>query len=90
EGAWRAPEGPDRARRAKAAPYRVITAIAGDLPGDEAATRVLFAGDGVSFEAAVQGWPEGVRETIRGMAAGAWGEGERVSGAFSCDQPVTG
>ena len=35
---------PDRARRAKEATYRFKTAIAGDLPG---------------YEAAVEGWPEG-------------------------------
>jgi hypothetical protein len=52
-----------------------MTGIAGDLPGYEAATRVLFAGDGAGFEAAVEGWPEGVRDAVRGMAAGAWGDG---------------
>jgi len=36
---------PDRARRAKEATYRFKTTIAGDLPG---------------YEAAVEGWPEGV------------------------------
>ena len=72
EGALREAEGPDRARRAKEAAYRFMTAIAGDLPGYEEATRMLFAGDGAAFDAAVEGWPEGVRETARGMAAGAW------------------
>ena len=72
EGALKEAEGPDRARRAKEAAYRFMTAIAGDLPGYEEATRRLFAGDGAAFDAAVEGWPEGVRETARGMAAGAW------------------
>ena len=76
EGALKVAEGPDRARRAKEATYRFMTAIAGDLPGYEAATRRLFAGDGAGFEAAVAGWPEGVRETARGMAAGAWRNGQ--------------
>lgn len=75
EGALREAEGPDRARRAKEATYRFMTAIAGDLPGYEAATRMLFAGDGTAFDAAVEGWPEGVRDTVRGIAAGAWGDG---------------
>ncbi len=70
EGALREAEGPDRARRAKEATYRFMTALAGDLPGYEEAVRRLFAGDGAGFEAAVNGWPEGVRETARGMAAG--------------------
>jgi hypothetical protein len=75
EGALREAEGPDRARRAKEAAYRFMTAIAGDLPGYEAATRMLFAGDWPEFDAAVEGWPEGVRDAVRGMAAGAWGNG---------------
>jgi hypothetical protein len=75
EGALKEAEGPDRARRAKEAAYRFMTAIAGDLPGYEEATRMLFAGDWTAFDAAVEGWPEGVRETARGMAAGAWRNG---------------
>ncbi len=74
EGALKEAGGPDRARRAKEAAYRFMTAIAGDLPGYEEATRRLFAGDAAAFDAAVEGWPEGVRETVRGMAAGAWGK----------------
>lgn len=70
EGALKAAEGPDRARRAKEAAYRFITVMAGDLPGYEDATRRLFAGDAAGFDAAVEGWPEGVREVAREMAAG--------------------
>lgn len=76
EGALKEAEGPDRARRAKEATYRFMTAIAGDLPDYEEATRMLFAGDWTAFDAAVEGWPEGVRETARGMAAGAWRNGK--------------
>ncbi|MFA4892882.1 DUF2239 family protein [Brevundimonas sp.] len=72
EGALREAEGPDRARKAKEAAYRFMTAMAGDSPGYEEATRMLFAGDWTAFDAAVESWPEGVRETARGMAAGAW------------------
>ena len=75
EGALKAGEGPDRARRAKDAAYRFMTAMAGDLPNYEEATRMLFAGDWTAFDAAVEGWPEGVRETAREMAAGAWRNG---------------
>ena len=77
EGALKEAEGPDRARRAKEAAYRFITAIAGDLPGYEEATRRLFAGDGPAFDAAVEGWPEGVREVAREMGEGAVGKGRR-------------
>jgi len=75
EGALRDAEGPDRARKAKEATYRVMTTLAGDLPGYEEATRRLFAGDWTAFDAATEGWPEGVRETARAMAAGAWRNG---------------
>ena len=75
EGALREAEGPDRVRKAKEATYRFITTMAGDLPGYEEATRMLFAGDWTAFDAAVEGWPEGVREVARGMAAGAWRNG---------------
>ena len=36
---------------------------------------MLFAGDWTAFDAAVEAWPEGVRETAREMAAGAWRNG---------------
>ncbi|MBJ7446972.1 MAG: DUF2239 family protein [Brevundimonas sp.] len=75
EGALREAEGPDRARRAKEATYRFITTMAGDMPGYEEATRMLFAGDWTAFDAAVKGWPEGVRETARNLSAGAWRNG---------------
>jgi uncharacterized protein len=72
EGALREAEGPDRARQAKEAAYRFMTALAGDLPGYEEATRRLFAGDGAGFEAAVEGWPEGVKDVARAMAKDGW------------------
>jgi len=75
ESQMKAGEGPERARRAKEATYRFITAMAGDRPGYEEATRMLFAGDWTAFDAAVAAWPEGVRETARKMAEGAWRNG---------------
>ncbi len=76
EGALKEAEGPDRARKAKDATYRFMTALAGDKPGYEEATRMLFAGDWTAFDAAVAGWPEDVREAVRGMAEGAWRNGQ--------------
>ncbi len=76
EGALKEAEGPDRARRAKEATYRFMTAVAGDKPGYEEATRMLFAGDWTAFDAAVERWPADVREAVRGMAEGAWRNGE--------------
>lgn len=75
EGALKAAEGPDRARKAKDATYRVMTTLAGDRPGYEEATRMLFAGDWTAFDAAVEGWPADVREGVREMAEGAWRNG---------------
>jgi hypothetical protein len=75
EAQMKAGEGPDRARRAKERAYRFMTAMAGDLPNYEEATRMLFAGDWTAFDAAVEGWPVGVREVAREMAEGAWRNG---------------
>ena len=62
EGALREPEGPDRARKAKEAAYRFMTAMAGDRPAYEAAVRALFADDWPGFDAATGGWPADVHE----------------------------
>jgi len=62
EGALREAEGPDRARRAKEAAYRFMTAMAGDRPAYEDAVRALFAADWPAFDAATAGWPADVRE----------------------------
>ena len=75
EGALREAEGPDRVRKGREAAYRFMTAVAGDLPGYEEATRMLFAGDWTAFDAAVEGWPAHVREAVRDMAEGAWRNG---------------
>ena len=75
EGALREAEGPDRVRQGREAAYRFMTAVAGDLPGYEEATRKLFAGDAAGFEAAVAGWPEGVREHVRMLSGLTWGDG---------------
>ncbi|MGV3579816.1 DUF2239 family protein [Brevundimonas sp.] len=69
EGALREAEGPDRVRKGREAAYRFMTAVAGDLPGYEEATRMLFAGDAAGFEAAVARWPEGVRQHVGRFAS---------------------
>jgi hypothetical protein len=79
EAAMREAEEPDRVRRAREATYRFMTAMAGDLPNYEEATRMLFAGDWTAFDAAVEGWPEGVRDVARAMAEGSWRNGEGVA-----------
>lgn len=66
EAALREAEEPDRARRAKEASYRFMTAIAGDFAGYEDAVRALFAEDVSGLEAATAQWAPDVRDmTLR-------------------------
>jgi hypothetical protein len=52
----------DRVRAAQEATYRFISAIAGNLPGFEEATRSLFAYDRRRFSDLIAGWPEDIRD----------------------------
>jgi hypothetical protein len=52
----------DRLRAAQEAAYRFMSAIAGNLPGFEEATRALFAHDRRSFTHHIASWPEDVRD----------------------------
>ena len=62
------PEG-DRRRRAIEAAYRVMSALGGDLPGFEEASRALFAGDRERFAGLLESWPPDLRDHLRGLAA---------------------
>jgi hypothetical protein len=62
----------DRVRRARESAYRFMSAMAGDEPGFEEATRALFAGDAARFEATTDGWPADVRAHARRLAAAAF------------------
>src|SRR6185437_14364259 len=57
-------EGRDRIRRSQEAAYRVMSALAGNLPGFEEASRALFARDRVRFTAQTREWPEDVQEYL--------------------------
>ena len=52
----------DRVRGAQEAAYRFMSAVAGNLPGFEEATRALFAYDRRKFAQLIADWPEGVRD----------------------------
>jgi len=52
----------DRIRAAQEAAYRFLSAIAGNLPGYEEATRALFAYDRRRFGEHIAGWPEDIRD----------------------------
>jgi len=54
----------DRARRATEAGYRFMSAIAGDLPNFEEASRALFAADHAAFEARTAGWPADLKDEL--------------------------
>ncbi len=74
EHARRASGGKDKMRRSQSAAYRFMSAVAGDEPGFEEATRALFAGNLERFNALVEGWPRDVRDHARRLAAGAFTE----------------
>ncbi|WP_168792317.1 DUF2239 family protein [Paraburkholderia aromaticivorans] len=59
-------ENKDRQRAAQEAVYRFMTALAGDLPRYEDATRALYADDRPRFDEIVAAWPQDVRDyTLR-------------------------
>jgi hypothetical protein len=58
--ARRSGEGKQVRRRSQEVAYRFMSALAGDLPGFEEATRALFADDRQRFAALVADWPSDV------------------------------
>jgi hypothetical protein len=57
--------GAETSRQANEVTYRVMTALAGDLPGYEEATRALFANDRARFEQLTADWPGDVGAYVR-------------------------
>jgi hypothetical protein len=57
-------QAPDRTRQVQEVLYKVMTALAGDLPGYEEAVRALFAGDEIAFAARAAAWPEDLRQYL--------------------------
>ncbi|MCA3742232.1 DUF2239 family protein [Phenylobacterium sp.] len=73
EAAARAPESPGAARRRAAdAACAVISALAGDAPGAEAAVRALYAGDGAAFLRETEAWPADISAYVRRLAGPAF------------------
>ncbi|MFM0693751.1 DUF2239 family protein [Paraburkholderia graminis] len=62
----------DRRRAAQEAVYRFMTALAGNLPDYEDATRALYAGDRPRFEERIAQWPEDVRTYTLRLAENAF------------------
>lgn len=61
ENARLANVGTDKVRNAQEAAYRFMSAMAGNQPGFEEATRALFAGDKQKFEENISAWPADLR-----------------------------
>ena len=69
EVALRTDDAPQKAREAREATYRVMSALAGDLPGFEDASRALFAGRDADFKAAIAAWPADVATYVASFTA---------------------
>jgi hypothetical protein len=67
EEARRANEGRDRLRRSQESAYRFMSAMAGNLPGFEEASRALFARNPDRFEELTRRWPKDVRTHLARM-----------------------
>ncbi|WP_193367294.1 DUF2239 family protein [Pelagibius marinus] len=59
---------------ARDAAYRFMSALAGDLPGFEEATRALFAGRRDDFNRLIASWPADLSDHCRKMTARAFPE----------------
>lgn len=55
----------DRTRQRRDALYRVLSALAGDLPGFEGASRALFAADRTAFAHLIADWPADVADYVQ-------------------------
>jgi uncharacterized protein len=62
----------DRVRQAQETAYRFMSAMAGNEPGFEEATRALFAGNEARFTELTEAWPRDVREYARASASRAF------------------
>ncbi len=64
--------GRDRLRRAQDATLRFMTAMGGNEPGFEEATRALYAGRRERFRSCIAAWPADVRDHARALAQRAF------------------
>jgi hypothetical protein len=58
----------DRRRAARDAAYHFMSAMAGDLPHFEEASRALFADDRQRFVGQIAGWPADIRDHVVRLA----------------------
>lgn len=76
EEARRASAEKDRMRLAHERAYHFMSALAGDLPGFEEASRALFANDRDEFVQRVAAWPDDIQAHARSLG---FGDGARTS-----------
>lgn len=62
----------DQLRQAKEASYRFMSAIGGNLPGFEDASRALFAQDRAGFSSSIAHWPTDVRTYLAWLSRNAF------------------
>ena len=55
-------------RQSQEAAYRFMSAMAGNLPHFEEASRALFAPDPAQFAKLIAGWPADIRDHVAGLA----------------------
>jgi len=75
--------GRQTARRARDAAGRFLSAMAGNLPGYEEATRALYAGDADRFEHLIRDWPLDIRLHLKRIVERAFGDGENLPASVS-------
>ena len=68
EGASKTPAPRERQQARAAAAYHFMHAVAGNLPGFEEASRLLFAGNIAGLTAAVAAWPGDIGEQVLSLA----------------------
>ena len=68
EAARRANGDKDRSRAARDAAYHFMSAMAGNLPGFEEASRALFADERRRFTGLIAAWPDDIRDHIVRLA----------------------
>jgi hypothetical protein len=61
--------GEQRARRGREAVSKIMTAVAGNLPGYEEATRALFAKDNARFAELIVDWPKAIARYLLRLLA---------------------
>jgi hypothetical protein len=79
EEARRGDKGRSRGRLTQEAAYRFISAIAGNFPGFEEATRALFADERQRFAEHTSAWPTDIRAHACRLA---WGEAMEAQGEY--------